>query len=108
MGEQHSHPSASHFGLFPQTHLGRRAVGLLGIGAVFFVATILVANVGGLAGTGWPALTLIPAGLAAVGSAISAVVAVIRDRERGGIVFITLVVALAIALVVFAEFIFPE
>ena len=81
---------------------------LLGIGAVFFVATILVATVGGQAGTGWPAVTLVPAGLAAVGSAISAVVAAIRDRERGGIVLITLIVALAIALVVFAEFIGPE
>ncbi len=81
---------------------------LLGVGVVFFVATILVANVGGQAGTGWPALTLAPSGLAAVASAISAVVAVIRDRDRGGIVLITLIVGLAIALVVFAEFIFPE
>jgi hypothetical protein len=108
MGEQHSHPSASHFGLFAQTPFGRRAVGLLGIGAVFFVATILLANVGGQAGTGWPALTLAPAGLAAVASAISAVVAVIRDDERGGITLITLIVGLAIACVVFAEFIYPR
>jgi hypothetical protein len=75
---------------------------------VFFVATILVATVGGQAGTGWPALTLVPAGLAAVACVISAAVAVIRDGERGGIVFITLIVGLAIALVVVAEFIGPE
>jgi len=108
MGEQQSHPSAGHVSLFPQTPLGRRAVGLLGIGAVFFVATILIANVGGQAGTGWPALTLVAAGLAAIASAVSAVVAVIRDYERGGITLISLIVGLAIAFIAIFEFISPE
>jgi hypothetical protein len=63
-------------------------VGLLSIGAVFFVATTLLANVGGQGGTGWLALTMIPAGLAAVAGAIAAAVAVIRDHERGGIALI--------------------
>ena len=71
---------------------------------MLFVATVLIATVGGQAGTGWPALTLAPAGLAAVASVVSAAVAVIRDRERGGIVLITLIAALAIALVAFVEF----
>jgi len=108
MGEQHSHPSVRHFALFPQTSLGRRAVELVSIGAVFFVATILLATVGGQAGTGWPALTLVPAGLAALAGAIAAVVAVIRDHERGGIALIPLIVGLAITFIVIGEFISPE
>jgi len=107
MGALHGGPAARHVGPLPQTPLGRRAVGLVGIGAVFFVATILLANVGGQAGTGWVALPLIPAGLAAGAGAIAAVVATIRDHERGGIVFIPLIVGLAIAFLVIGEFITP-
>ncbi len=82
-------------------------MGLVGIGAVFFVTTILLANVGGQAGTGWVALPLVPAGLAAGASVIAAVFAIIRDHERGGIVFIPLIVGLAIALLVIGEFATP-
>jgi hypothetical protein len=50
-----------------------------------------------------------PAGLAAVACVILAAVAAIRDGERGGVVFITLIVGLAIAFVVIAEFLpLPE
>jgi hypothetical protein len=87
----------------PRTRLGGQALGLVVVSVAFFVATVLMATLGGQGGTGWPALTLVPAGLAGLGGAIAAMVAVVREHERGIVTLIPFVVGAAIALIVIVE-----
>ena len=80
--------SAASFHLLPQTPRGWWAVRALLAGVALFVSTGLLANVGGLGGSGWLALTVIPAFATTLAGAIAAAVAVIRDHERGVFAFI--------------------
>jgi len=104
-------PSASRgfrIHLLPHTRLGRRGAALLGVSLACFAATTLLANVGGLGGTGWLAFTAVPAMVAAAVGAISAGIAIVRDGERGGIALIPLVIGLYLAFLLIGEFIGPS
>ncbi len=94
--------------LLPQTRLGRWAAALLGVGMLAFGATTLLANLGGLGGTGWLALTAIPMFAATLGGAIAAAVAVVRDHERGGIVFIPILIGFLLAVFLIGELVAPH
>ena len=93
--------------VLPQTPLGRWAIGLLVAGVALFVTTILLVNVGGQGGL-WIAFTIIPAGVAVVGGGITAAVAIVRDHERGALVLIPLIVALALAWLLIGEIVAPH
>jgi hypothetical protein len=105
---QRNEPSRGHFGLLPQTPLGRKAAWLLGAGLALFAATTLLANVGGLGGTGWLALTVIPAFVSMFSGAIAAAVAVIRDHERGGVALIPLLAGLYLGFLLIGELVVPH
>jgi len=96
------------FSLLPQTPLGRRAAGLLATGMAFFAATTLLANVGGLGGSGWLALTVVPAFAATFGGAIAAAWAVVRHHERGGVALVPLLAGLYLAVLLIGELIAPH
>jgi hypothetical protein len=96
------------FSVLPQTALGRRAAVLLAVGMAFFAATTLVANVGGLGGSGWLAVAVVPAFAAMFGGAIAAAVAVVRRHERGGIALIPLLGGLYLAFLLIGELIAPH
>jgi hypothetical protein len=64
--------------------------------------------VGGLGGTGWLALTIIPAFLATIIGAVTAAVAIVRDHERGGIAFIPLLAGLYLAFLLIGKLVVPH
>ena len=103
MGRHSDGTPRRRFGLFPQTRRGRRAAALLGVGMAFFAATTLLANVGGQGGTGWLALTMIPAFAASAAGAVLAAVAIVRDGERGGLALVPLLVGLELAVLLSAR-----
>jgi len=80
-------------------------VRLLLLGIALLILNVLLVEVGGQSGgsNAWIIITLIPAGVAAVGGGVIAAVAVFRYRERGALVFIPLIIALAVAWFVIGE-----
>jgi hypothetical protein len=107
--ERHADGAApGRFGLFPQTRRGRCAAALLGVGMAFFAVTTLLATLGGLGGTGWLALTIIPAFVVSFIGTIIAAVAVVRDRERGGLVLVPLLAGLYLGALLIGELVAPH
>jgi len=96
------------FGLLPQTARGRWAARLLGAGVALLGATTLLANVDGLGGTGWLAVTAVPALLAMLGGGIIGGVAVVRDGERSGIALVPVLVGVALAWLLIGEIVMPH
>ena len=72
------------------------------------VRTGLLANVGGLGGCGWLALTMIPAFAATLAGAIAAAVAVIRGHERGVFASIPILIGIDLAVLLIGELAVPH
>ena len=100
--------SAASVHLAPQTPRGWRAVRLLLAGIALFVSTGFLANVGGLGGSGWLALTMIPAFAATLAGASAAAVAVVRDHERGVFAFIPIFIGINLAALLIGELVVPR
>ncbi len=97
--------------LLPQTPPGRWSGALLLAGIALFIANILTVTVGGQSGPGfnpWIAITIIPAGVAAVLAGITAAYAVVRKGERSVLVFVPLFVGLLVAWFVIGEVVTPH
>jgi hypothetical protein len=92
----------------PQTPLGRRSAMLLVAGVLLIGLTTLLANAGGLGGSGWLALTIVPAFASMLLGAGAAAVAVARHGERGGIALLPLLLGLALAVLLAGELIAPH
>ena len=100
--------SAASVHLLPQTPRGWWAVRLLLAGVALFVSIGLLANVDGLGGSGWLALTTIPAFAATLAGAIAAGVAVVRDHERGVFAFIPILIRINLAVLLIGELAVPH
>jgi len=92
----------------PQTPLGRRSAMLLAAGVLLFGLATLLANAAGLGGSGWLALTTVPAFAAVLLGGIVAAVAVVRRGERGGIALLPLLLGLALAALLAGELLAPH
>lgn len=91
----------------PQTRLGRRAAVLLAAGVALFALTTLLANAGGLGGSPWLALLMIPAMAAILCGGVVAAIAVVRRHERGGVALVPLLFGLALVVLLIGELIPP-
>ena len=91
-----------HFHVLAQTSSGRRAVGLLIASLALWAATFMLICVG--VGP-WFAVTDLPAIVTTLSGGIAAGFAVFRDGERGAIVVLPLLGALALVGGVIAEII---
>ena len=91
----------------PQTELGRRAAMLLSAGVGLMVLATLLANAGGLGGSPWLALMMVPAMAAILGGGGVAAIAVVRRHERGGFALLPLLIGLALAALLIGELIPP-
>ena len=107
MGDKRGARDSTRFTLMPQTELGRRAAALLGGGVALIAVTTLLANAGGLGGSVWLALTMLPAMAAILCGAAVAAYAVVRRHERGGIALVPLLFGLALAALLIGELIPP-
>jgi ABC-type uncharacterized transport system permease subunit len=95
------------FALTPQTALGRRAAVVLAAGIALFALATLLANAGGLGGSPWLALMMIPAIAAILCGTVVAAIAVVRMHERSGIALLPLLFGLALVVLLIGELIPP-
>lgn len=102
-GQMRGSPNSdSSLHLLPQTPLGWWAARLLLATIVLFVTSVVVHQSGPWSDP-WIGFTMVPAGLAAVLSGVTAAAAIIRFEERGALTVIPLLLGLLVAWWVIGE-----
>jgi hypothetical protein len=99
----------AHF--WPQTPLGWWAVRLLLAAVGLFIISVISVTVGGLEGPGfnpWIALTIIPAGIAALAGGLAGATALLRSHERAVAVVVPVAVGVIVLFFLVGELAVPH
>lgn len=94
----------------PKTHLGKWSVWLIIAFFLFFALFLLLAALGqrGPGFNPFLAATIIPAGIYGIAAFFTGTIAIIKEKERSVLVFISAWIGFFVMVFVLGEFLFPH
>jgi len=100
--------------LLPKTTLGKWSTGLI-IAAFLFFMVFFIEVVSGFRGGDtldfsniWPAIPIILAGVSAISSMVTGMIAILKSKDRSVLVFLATAIGVFALIFVAGEFLFPH